>query len=122
MRFSREAMRLLEEARWEGNVRQLINVIDYVVALCEPAVVDARALPEEFLQARRAGEADKRSRYQVGERGDAEALLIRTTLEGHGFHRQRTADALGMDRVTLYRKIREYRIALPDGGDQGETG
>ncbi|MBN2575414.1 MAG: sigma 54-interacting transcriptional regulator [Deltaproteobacteria bacterium] len=122
MRFSREAMRLLEEARWEGNVRQLINVIDYVVALCEPSVVDARALPEEFLGAQRGREGDKRSRYQVGERGEAEALLIRTTLESQGFHRQRTADALGMDRVTLYRKIREYRIALPGSGEQDETG
>ena len=119
MRFSREAMRLLEEARFEGNVRQLINVIDYVVALAESSTVDARALPEEFLGARRPGESDKRGRYQVGERGDAEAAMIRSTLESHGFHRQRTADALGMDRVTLYRKIREYRIALP-GGDERE--
>jgi transcriptional regulator with PAS, ATPase and Fis domain len=122
MRFSREAMRLLEEARWEGNVRQLINVVDYVVALCESSLVDARALPEDFQPARRAGEGDKRSRYQGGERGEAEAALIRSTLEEHAFHRQRTADALGMDRVTLYRKIREYRIALPGGSDQGETG
>jgi two-component system response regulator HydG len=122
MRFSREAMRLLEEARWEGNVRQLINVVDYVVALCESSLVDARALPEELQPGRRMGEGDKRSRYQGGERGEAEAALIRSTLEQHGFHRQRTADALGMDRVTLYRKIREYRIALPGGGDQGETG
>jgi two-component system response regulator HydG len=121
MRFSREAMRLLEEARWEGNVRQLINVIDYVVALCEPSLVEARSLPEEFLSARRA-EREKRVRYQVDERGEAEAAMIRSTLESHGFHRQRTADALGMDRVTLYRKIREYRIVLPGGRAEDETG
>jgi two-component system response regulator HydG len=122
MRFSREAMRLLEEARWEGNVRQLINVIDYVVALCEPSSVDARSLPEEYWNPRRGADGERRSRYQVGERGDAEAALIRSTLEAQGFHRQRTADALGMDRVTLYRKIREYRIALPSGGERDETG
>jgi DNA-binding NtrC family response regulator len=122
MRFSREAMRLLEEARWEGNVRQLINVIDYVVALCEPSIVDARSLPEEYWNPRRGADGERRSRYQVGERGDAEAALIRSTLEVQGFHRQRTADALGMDRVTLYRKIREYRIVLPSGGERDETG
>jgi DNA-binding NtrC family response regulator len=121
MRFSREAMRLLEEARWEGNVRQLINVIDYVVALCEPSLVEARSLPEEFLSARRA-ERERRVRYQVDERGETEAALILSTLESHGFHRQRTADALGMDRVTLYRKIREYRIALPGDRAEDETG
>jgi transcriptional regulator with PAS, ATPase and Fis domain len=122
MRFSREAMRRLEETRWEGNVRQLINVVDYVIALCESPQVDARALPEELQTGRRAAEGDRRSRYQGGERGDAEAVLIRSTLEQHGFHRQRTADALGMDRVTLYRKIREHGIALPGSGGQDETG
>lgn len=113
MRFSREAMRLLEEARWEGNVRQLINVIDYVIALCESSMVDARCLPEDFLTVRSTGDPSRRTRYQGTERGEAEAALIRATLARHGFHRQRTADALGMDRVTLYRKIREYRIVVP---------
>jgi PAS domain S-box-containing protein len=121
MRFSREAVHLLEQARWEGNVRQLINVVDYVIALCEPAVVDARGLPEEFHARRPPVESERRARYQVGERGEAEALRIRGELEAQGFHRQRTADALGMDRVTLYRKIREYGIDLP-AGERDETG
>jgi PAS domain S-box-containing protein len=116
MRFSPEAMRLLETASWEGNVRQLANVVDYVVALCESDTVDARALPEE-LSPILAREADlsRRARYQGPMRGEEEADLIRRTLEAHGFHRQQTAAALGMDRVTLYRKMREYDIAA--GGD-----
>jgi DNA-binding NtrC family response regulator len=115
MRFSPEAMRLLETATWEGNVRQLANVVDYVVALCESDTVDARALPEE-LSPILAREADlaRRARYQGPTRGEEEADLIRRTLEAHGFHRQQTADALGMDRVTLYRKMREYGIAAND--------
>jgi DNA-binding NtrC family response regulator len=117
MRFSPEAMRLLENAGWEGNVRQLANVVDYVVALCESDTVDARALPEE-LSPILVREADlaRRTRYQGPMRGVEEADLIRRTLEAHGFHRQQTAAALGMDRVTLYRKMREYGIAA-DGDD-----
>ncbi len=115
MRFSPEAMRLLETASWEGNVRQLANVVDYVVALCESDTVDARALPEE-LSPILAREADlaRRTRYQGPARGEEEADLIRRELEAHGFHRQQTAAALGMDRVTLYRKMREYGIAADD--------
>jgi transcriptional regulator of acetoin/glycerol metabolism len=113
-------MRLLEEAHWEGNVRQLINVVDYVIALCEPAVVDARSLPEELRMRRAPAEGERRTRYQVGERGDAEAVRIREALAAQGYHRQRTADALGMDRVTLYRKIREYGIELPSS-ERDET-
>ncbi len=121
MRFSPEAMRLLENARWEGNVRQLINVVDYVVALCESATVDARSLPEDFVNARRDNLPLRRGRYQAGERGEAEEALIRSTLEAQGYHRQRTAAALGMDRATLYRKMRGYGIHIP-GDDQDETG
>jgi transcriptional regulator with PAS, ATPase and Fis domain len=115
MRFAPEAMRLLENAAWEGNVRQLVNVVDYVVALCESDTVDARALPEELspIVAREAALAH-RARYQGPTRGEEEAELIRRTLEVHGFHRQQTAAALGMDRVTLYRKMREYGIATTE--------
>jgi DNA-binding NtrC family response regulator len=117
MRFSPEAMRLLEAAAWEGNVRQLVNVVDYVVALCESDTVDARALPEDLspILAREADVA-RRARYQGPTRGEDEATLIRRTLAAHGFHRQQTAAALGMDRVTLYRKMREYGI--DSGGDE----
>jgi DNA-binding NtrC family response regulator len=120
MRFSREAMRLLEEARWEGNVRQLINVVDYVIALCESTTVDARNLPEDFVAGPTDSESNRRSRYQGTERREDEAAQIQQALETNGFHRQRTADALGMDRVTLYRKIREYRITIP-GTDSDES-
>jgi transcriptional regulator of acetoin/glycerol metabolism len=84
--------------------------------------VDARSLPEDFLTTRQETPANRRNRYQVGERGMAEEALIRSTLEAQGYHRQRTATALGMDRATLYRKMRDYRIALPGGDDQDETG
>jgi transcriptional regulator with PAS, ATPase and Fis domain len=121
MRFSPGAMRLLESARWEGNVRQLINVVDYVVALCESPTVDARNLPEDFVSARREGVPVRRGRYQAERRGIEEAL-IRSTLEAQGYHRQRTAAALGMDRATLYRKIRDYRIQIPSEDGQDEAG
>lgn len=118
MHFSPEAMRLLETSAWEGNVRQLVNVVDYVVALCESDTVDARALPEELspILAREA-ELARRARYQGPTCGEDEAALIRRTLLAHGFHRQQTAAALGMDRVTLYRKMREYGIGA--GEDEG---
>jgi two-component system, NtrC family, response regulator HydG len=115
MRFSPEAMRLLEAAAWEGNVRQLVNVVDYVVALCESDTVDARALPEDLSPIlTREADLARRARYQGPEHGDDEAALIRRALAEHGFHRQQTAAALGMDRVTLYRKMREYGIGTDE--------
>jgi PAS domain S-box-containing protein len=59
---------------------------------------------------------DRRGRYQPRARGESEARLIRAALESQGYHRQRTAGILGMDRVTLYRKMRSYGISVPSGG------
>jgi transcriptional regulator with PAS, ATPase and Fis domain len=115
MHFSPEAMRVLEGAHWEGNVRQLLNVIDYVIALSESDTVDARALPDELSPVVARGPALAfRARYQTPTDPASEAAAIQRALENNGFHRQRTAAALGMDRVTLYRKMREYGIAIPD--------
>jgi transcriptional regulator of acetoin/glycerol metabolism len=88
-------------------------VVDYVVALCESPTVDARNLPEDFVSARGENAPIRRGRYQAERRGIEEAL-IRNTLEAQGYHRQRTAAVLGMDRATLYRKMRDYRIQIPN--------
>lgn len=122
MHFSPAAMRLLEEARWEGNVRQLINTIDYAIALCESSIVDPRNLPEDLHSPKNWAPEERRTRYQSDGRGDNEASLILNTLIAHGYHRQRTAEALGMDRATLYRKMRDYRIIIPRGDEKIETG
>ncbi len=117
MRFAPATLSVLEDAPWEGNVRQLINVVDYVVALCDSSMVQVHSLPEDFSTATRGLLPDRRGRYQPSQRGDAEARLIRATLRAQGYHRQRTAEALGMDRVTLYRKMRSYGISPHEDDD-----
>ncbi|MEI7893754.1 MAG: sigma 54-interacting transcriptional regulator [Myxococcales bacterium] len=116
LHFGTGALRLLETHPWPGNVRELVNVIDYVIALAKGDEVTEEELPVDVgTQITPRQRPAPRGRYASTDRrtDGTEAARIRKVLDAHGFHRQRSADALGMDRVTLYRKMREYGIDGP---------
>jgi len=98
------ARRRLLQHDWPGNVRELINALEYAVALAPGRRIRAEDLPPEL--------AGSRRRYTAGG-GDAgdERQRILEALEQHGHNRSRTAEALGMNRVTLYRKMKRYGIS-----------
>jgi two-component system response regulator PilR (NtrC family) len=52
-RFSPEAITLLQNYKWKGNVRELENIIERVVLLCDEEVIDVEHLPEEISSASR---------------------------------------------------------------------
>jgi transcriptional regulator with PAS, ATPase and Fis domain len=107
-----EAMALLESYPWPGNIRQLENFTQQAVLLSSgPAL-----LPEHLPQAVR----DHRDRHDAAESSEVGALaldrqshersVIQRTLASHGFSRSRTASALGISRVTLYKKMKKYGL------------
>jgi PAS domain S-box-containing protein len=111
MRFTKAALEALEAYRWPGNVRELVNVVEFVVALSAGETVDLGELPSEIVEAAQAGDA---SRPEGAVEPD-EARDLRQALERHGWHRIRTAEALGINRVTLYRLMRKHGITGPRG-------
>jgi DNA-binding NtrC family response regulator len=109
--ISKEAMRLLLEYDWPGNVRELENVIERAVILGRGPQVVPEDLPAH-LRAR-----GMRVRHQTGEATTSRPTLeelerdyIATTLAETNWHRMQAAHILGIDRRTLYRKIRTYRL------------
>ncbi len=120
MRFSSDALHVIERHGWPGNVRELINAVDYAIALAPDTLVSVRDLPDSCTRQGKAEPQGRTGRYCAQDVGtDAEAARIRGALEANAYHRQRTADALGMDRVTLYRKMREYGL---EAGRRGRGG
>jgi two-component system, NtrC family, response regulator AtoC len=111
--ISKEAIRLLLEYDWPGNVRELENVIERAVILGQgPQVV-----PEDLPAPLRTRSI--RVRHQTGESSMSRPTLeelerdyIATTLAETNWHRMQAAHILGIDRRTLYRKIRTYRLQL----------
>jgi two-component system, NtrC family, response regulator HydG len=87
---------------WPGNVRQLRNVIDSAVVMCEGSIV----LPDDLgLRDASSGEALESLRIDFWER-----KLIQESLKRTSGSVPEAARLLGLGRATLYRKIEEYGI------------
>ena len=110
-----EVMRILLDYDWPGNVRQLENVIERGVVLCHGDRLEEGCLPPRLTGA----VADQTG---LGETADLplaelERRHILATLERHDWHRVKVAEILGIDRRTLYRKIKEYGFEPSEDGE-----
>lgn len=106
-----EARRVLMSYPWPGNVRQLRNVLDNMVALTEGEKLTVDDLPEEIHSPPvdiTDGQFQELAGISIEE---AEKQLIRNTLKMVEGNRERAANILGIGERTLYRKIKEYELS-----------
>jgi PAS domain S-box-containing protein len=110
---SEKVMEILLNYRYPGNVRELENILEHALILCQEKTIQLRHLPE-YLQIRhttRKPPAKISFRPKPLHASDAEEREnIISVLQQHNGHRTRTAKALGMERTTLWRKIKKYGI------------
>jgi transcriptional regulator with PAS, ATPase and Fis domain len=111
--LSPDAMGALENFPWPGNIRQLENVMQRAVLLCSGHELTLESLPmnirDHLAPKERSGEVTQAP--LMNRKENAERYVIQRTLHNHRFNRSRTADALGISRVTLYKKMRKYDIS-----------
>jgi len=114
LQFSPDALRTLLQHTWPGNVRELENVIEFAVAVCAGQTILPEHLPQLFAL-RPSAERDRLASAAAQDTGlppridSADAL--RRALEAHRWRRDETARALGLSRVTLWRKMRVAGLA-----------
>jgi DNA-binding NtrC family response regulator len=108
--FTDDAMQSLQRYRWPGNVREMQNVIERAVLLGKNSVIGVEDLPP--MVAAGAG----LSVEAVGNQSLKQALsapekqLILEVLESNNWNRQQTAAALGINRTTLYKKMKRLGL------------
>ena len=109
-RVTDEVLALLMRYEFPGNVRELENIVEHAFVLCRGPALEVRSLPREFRQAvERAGPAAP----SPGSVEEAEIRLIREALARHDGHRAKTAAELGIDKSTLWRKMKRPNIQAP---------
>jgi DNA-binding NtrC family response regulator len=101
-------MTALMNYRWPGNVRELEHAIERAVILAHGPRIGRRELPPEVTQKAEGVPAGESLNLQVQERE-----LIRRALEEFGGNRKRAAKALHISTVTLWRKMKEYKLDEP---------
>ncbi len=94
-----------------GNVRELENIIEHAYVLCRQSRISVEHLPAEF--ATDLEEERPRTRKSENRLRDAEVRVIIDTLEKHGGNRSKAAAELGINRSTLWRKMKALKIEGP---------
>jgi DNA-binding NtrC family response regulator len=110
MRLSPEAQQVLLGYHWPGNVRELGNVLERCLALCQGELIGEDDLPPSV---REKPPADMLT-AAVARRmtlDELERQFIEAVLADEAGNKTRTAQRLGLDRKTLYRKLEEYARA-----------
>ncbi|QJB57438.1 sigma-54 dependent transcriptional regulator [Pseudodesulfovibrio sp. zrk46] len=102
---SDKAMNLLMSYDWPGNIRELRNVLERALILTDNNVITEHALPKEILDCNNICSDTPPMSLESMERSH----IIRI-LKYYDNNKQKAAEALGIGRKTLYRKINKYEI------------
>ncbi len=104
-KISEEALKTLMKYDWPGNVRELENVIERAMVITKGTLIK----PEDI---QISAEPSKEVRVEGEDRSlrAVERAHIQRVLEENDWNIQRSAQILGIDRVTLYKKIKKYGL------------
>ena len=105
-RFSSEGMRVLMTHSWPGNVRELENAVEHALTMGSDDILTVQDLPASIT----APERDIVEEAIIDNipLSEVERRYILRILEKMGGHQIKTAQVLGIDRRTLYRRLRQY--------------
>jgi DNA-binding NtrC family response regulator len=112
--ISPEAFQKLLDYSWPGNVRELQNAIEYAVVLVRQSMIGVKELPTEIQlpPALQQTEIAGLPRSGVQSLDDVErTAIIQALAECHG-NKKKAAELLGIQRPTLYNKMKRYSIEL----------
>ncbi len=122
--FTEAAMGAMRRYGWPGNVRELENAVERAVVLCRRPQIDVEDLPET-LQTDGAPGPSASPVLRYGDDADViceramplhvalegpERRIIEQALKRNAYNRQATAAELDINRTTLYKKMRKYRL------------
>ncbi|MBI4773298.1 MAG: sigma 54-interacting transcriptional regulator [Deltaproteobacteria bacterium] len=112
--LSQDAMSSFMDHDWPGNIRELENAIEHAFILCPGGFIERRHLPEQFRKSSSLPET-----LPMGSTlAEIEARVIYESLERNDWKRQATAKELGIDKTTLWRKIKQLGLEVSHGKTQ----
>ncbi len=106
--LSQEVIFEFMQYHWHGNVRELENAIETAFVLCPSRLIQLQHLPDQF---RKKGYS--RGKSASSSLQDMEINMITEVLKRNNYRKLDTAKELGINKTTLWRKIKKYNIKLP---------
>ncbi len=104
--IKQDTMEILENYSWPGNVRELENAIEHAFVKVQGDWIEIFDLPETILRAQKSSLGFR----MAAQAGDLTRDQILEKLAENEWHRQQTANALGISRITLWKKMKSFGI------------
>ena len=102
--YSKEFIGALKNHAWNGNIRELKNIIERAVILCEEEQLQKEHLPIEF----QPNSSKNNKQLSAFDLASAEKVHIQKVLNYTQGNKTKTAELLGIALTTLYRKLEEF--------------
>ena len=120
VRISPRAMALLQSYHWPGNIRELETVLEWAMHMSAGSEISVEPLPTELRRAVIGGDDEQ----PVLTLQEAERQAIIRAGQALGGQVTRMAEALGIGRTTLWRKMKQYDLEVDSfkGADDGRIG
>jgi DNA-binding NtrC family response regulator len=127
--FSPQAMELMEDYAWLGNVRELKNVVERIAIMCDRKEIEPRHLPPELLQARRVPRSaelpktweefkELKRRAYVSTIDDLESRFVIQALARAQGNVSKAAKEVGMQRTNFHALMRKHGLVSGDAADR----
>ncbi|MFN3149356.1 sigma-54-dependent transcriptional regulator [Bremerella sp.] len=108
--FSSEAVAALQRYKWPGNVRELQNVVERAVLLSKNDEITPDDMPSSIASGAPVSVSRSTGTSLKEALEGPERQIIREVLESNGWNRNETADQLGINRTTLYKKMKKLGL------------
>ncbi len=112
-RIDREAMEILIDYQWRGNIRELKNVVEYMCIMCRDGVITKELIPKYLINKSLENIVIDTpvSTFDLNQSvANLEIKMIKKALETTGGNKQKAAKILNIPRTTLHSKISKYKI------------
>jgi len=106
--ISDDVLQILESYEFPGNVRELENIIERAVVMCGGDTIQVAHLPDDLKMQR--VNVKRLEGETWGSLSDHERAYIEQVLAFTKGNKTKAAEVLGIDRVSLWRKIKRYRL------------
>jgi len=109
--ISRPTMEILLNFDYPGNIRELENILEHALIISQESEILSQHLPDYIQRPIQAPKPDDKRQTNFAENlHRRERHRIEQALNSQGGNRTRTAQELGMDRTTLWRKMKRYGL------------